>query len=183
MRKSLKILLFLGGILLLLAGITLLPVMERQKPQPETENRERVAPVQGAFASNFSLLNLSGEKVELKAVYEQSGLTILNFWATWCGPCQREIPDFNRFYQEYKGRGLAIVAVNLQEKPAPVREFAREQAMEFPILLDTEAKVATEYYVTAIPTTFFIDRQGRIRLVHRGMLDYDRLVRVVEEFL
>ncbi|HHU50678.1 MAG TPA: TlpA family protein disulfide reductase [Firmicutes bacterium] len=183
MKKNLKNLLFLGGVLLLLAGITLLPLMEREKSRAETEDRERVAPVQGAFAPNFSLFNLSGEQVELKVVYEQSDLTILNFWATWCGPCQREIPDFNRFAQEYRGRGVAIVAVNLQEKPAQVREFVRKQAMEFPVLLDTEAKVAREYYVTAIPTTFFIDREGRIRLVHRGMLDYDRLVRVAEEFL
>lgn len=183
MKKNLKNLLFLGGVLLLLAGITLLPLMEREKSRAETEDRERVAPVQGAFAPNFSLFNLSGEQVELKAVYEQSDLTILNFWATWCGPCQREIPDFNRFAQEYRGRRVAIVAVNLQEKPAQVREFVRKQGMEFPVLLDTEAKVAREYYVTAIPTTFFIDREGRIRLVHRGMLDYDRLVRVAEEFL
>lgn len=183
MTKKLKVLIILGGVLLLLGGIVLKQtVMEKGKTHSEAEEKPRMAPVQGAFAPDFSLLDLSGKRVEIKEVYEQKALTILNFWATWCGPCRREIPEFNRFYQEYKERGLEIVAVNIGESPAQVREFAQDEGMEFPILLDTKTEVAADYYVNAIPTTFLIDQKGLIHLVHKGTLDYNRLVRVVQEF-
>lgn len=186
MTKKLKVLMILGGVLLFLGGVvfwqTAMEKTRWEKNHPKAEEKPRVAPIQGAFAPDFSLLDLTGERVEIKAVYEQNALTILNFWATWCGPCQREIPEFNRFYQEYKGRGFEIVAVNIGENPVQVRGFAREQGMEFPVLLDTKTEVAADYYVNAIPTTFLLDQKGQILLVHRGILDYNRLVRIVREF-
>jgi len=156
---------------------------QREQRQSQSESKTKVAPVQDAIAPNFTLPDLSGREMELAAVYQRNNLTVVNFWATWCGPCRGEIPEFNRFYQIYKARGVEIVAVNLQEKASLVTDFAEEYRMRFPVLLDVQGEVAKDYYITAIPSTFILDGQGKILLAHRGMMDFEQLEVVAEEYL
>jgi thiol-disulfide isomerase/thioredoxin len=85
-------------------------------------------------------------------------VVFLNFWATWCIPCRLEMPAMERLYQEFKGRGLVVLAVNVQESPAPVRDFVRELKLTFPVVLDPKGQAAMTYAVRGLPATYLIDR-------------------------
>lgn len=117
----------------------------------------------GKTAPDFSLPDLSGSTVRLHDVIRSKKVTVLNFWATWCPPCRAEIPDFIRFYRKYANQGVAVIAVNLQEKSEQVKSFAQSNGMNFPILLDSSNRVGQLYQIYAIPTTFIIDSSGQIR--------------------
>lgn len=129
----------------------------------------------GRIAPDFSLKGIDGGTVKLKSVIGKNKVTILNFWATWCPPCRAEIPEFIEFAKENKSSKVAVVAVNIQEDPNKVKEFAKTNQMNFPVLLDTGGKVAQTYQIYAIPTTFFIDSSGTIREKVEGSLSRSRL--------
>lgn len=117
----------------------------------------------GNLAPNFTLSDLNGRRVTLNNVIRDNRATVVNFWATWCPPCRAEIPELISFYRRYSGQRVALLAVNLQENPGEVRQFARRQGMNFPVLTDTNGTVGNLYQVYALPTTFIIDQRGRIR--------------------
>ncbi len=85
-------------------------------------------------------------------------VVFLNFWATWCVPCRLEMPAMERLYREFKGQGLVVLAVNLQEGPRAVRAFIRELKLTFPVVLDPKGEAATKYLVRGLPATYLIDR-------------------------
>jgi DsbE subfamily thiol:disulfide oxidoreductase len=128
----------------------------------------KTGPGVGLMAPEFSLSDLNGKKVELKKIVAGHKVTLLNFWATWCPPCRAEIPELAEFYKTYAGRGVELLAVNLQQSPNEVREFAKKNGMAFPVLTDTAGSVGSLYQIYAIPTTFIIDRQGKIRAKIEG---------------
>lgn len=117
----------------------------------------------GSRAVDFELPDLDGKTVKLLEVVGKNQVTIVNFWATWCPPCRGEIPDLIRVYQKYSAQRVTILGVNLQEEPAQVKDFAKKNRMNFPILTDTAGKAAKIYNVYAIPTTFVLDAKGVIR--------------------
>lgn len=139
----------------------------------------------GALAPNFQLENLSGEMVELKDIYRKNQLTMVNFWATWCPPCRIEIPEFVRIYREYRARGLEILAVNVWENSTleQLQDFVAAAGMEFPILRDVKEDAAAKYQVRGIPTTVFINRDGRIHEIFVGALSYGQLQTRLERYL
>ncbi|NLY91090.1 MAG: redoxin domain-containing protein [Firmicutes bacterium] len=141
------------------------------------DQQEEEAARVGAIAPNFRLENLTGEKVELKKIYRQNQLTLVNFWATWCPPCRVEIPELTRFYQEYQAKGVEILAVNIWDNTSrgQLQTFADAAEMKFPVLVDVEDKTANQYQIRAVPTTIFIDQTGRIREVYMGALSYSQL--------
>lgn len=141
------------------------------------EEREEEAAKVGGLAPNFQLVDLNGAKVELREIYRKNQLTLVNFWATWCPPCKREIPEFVRIYREYREQGLEILAVNVWDDSSleQLKAFVAAAEMEFPILLDGKGEVATQYLVRAVPTTVFIDQSGRIREIIVGALTYSQL--------
>ncbi|MBN2736374.1 MAG: TlpA family protein disulfide reductase [Spirochaetales bacterium] len=109
---------------------------------------------------DFQLKNLKGQPVKLS---DQKGkVVLLNFWATWCGPCRSEMPSMEKLYQKYRSSGFEILAVDLQEAAETVSEFAKEQGYSFPILLDTTGEQAQAYGARGIPTSYLIDKQGYI---------------------
>lgn len=119
----------------------------------------------GKAAPDFELSKLDGTKVKLSDLKGKK--VILNFWATWCGPCQREMPDMQEFYSKYQN-DVEILAVNYtasegSEGKEKVRRFAEEKGVTFPILLDTDIKVTTTYKVITIPTSYFVDTKGVIQ--------------------
>ena len=117
----------------------------------------------GSPAPDFQLQRLDGQPVSLSSL--QGRPVMLNFWATWCGPCQMEIPFLQEAFEdeEWTELGLVILAVNLGEAPATVKKFMEDNGLNFPVLLDTDTSVAGIYNVSGIPTTFFIDRNGIIK--------------------
>lgn len=99
---------------------------------------------------------LNGDTIRLRDF--RGKVVFVNFWATWCVPCRREMPGMERLYRDFKGEGLVILAVNLQEPPGPVRAFVRELNLTFPVMLDPTAAAFRKYRVPGIPATYLIDR-------------------------
>ncbi|AAP10545.1 MULTISPECIES: redoxin domain-containing protein [Bacillus] len=119
----------------------------------------------GKSAPDFELTKLDGTNVKLSDLKGKK--VILNFWATWCGPCQQEMPDMEAFYKEHK-ENVEILAVNYtpSEKGGgeeKVSNFIKEKGITFPVLLDKNIDVTTAYKVITIPTSYFIDTKGVIQ--------------------
>lgn len=149
--------------------------------QSPTKASRPKPPKKGAPAYEFSLSDLEGNRVALSDFRGKK--VMLNFWATWCGPCRREIPHMVKLYGELYDQGFEIVAVNLREDPAKVARFVEQFKMNFPILLDKYGQVGGEYYVRAIPTSIFLDEAGIIQAVHRGTLTETALRNYVEALM
>jgi peroxiredoxin len=120
-------------------------------------------PAPGRPAPDFELQSLDGQTISLRDLRGRP--VLLNFWATWCGPCRIEMPLLQEVSEdpEWSEEGLVMLAVNLGETPSLVREFVGKNNLTFTILLDTSGKVGTLYNVAAIPMTYFIDEDGIIR--------------------
>jgi len=121
---------------------------------------------EGKLAPNFLLETLDGKEMRLSDLRGQP--VVINFWATWCQPCRKEVPELVAAYNSYRERGLVILGVNLQEGKGIVRPFAEDFGMNFPILIDRDGEVGDEYRVLCLPTTYFVDRDGVVRSVFTG---------------
>jgi cytochrome c biogenesis protein CcmG, thiol:disulfide interchange protein DsbE len=149
------------GLLIIVALILLIlrvqsPVTEN--PQPESN---QFKPQEGYMAPRFSLRNLKGN---LEGLDDHSGkVIIVNFWATWCVPCIKEMPSFESLYRRYRSQGLTLLAVSLDKGDSTkVHKFADKYKLSFPILLDTEGVAEKLYPSFSIPFTYVIDKQGRV---------------------
>ena len=101
-------------------------------------------------------------------------LVLVNFWATWCQPCIREMPSMERLYARYKPQGLEIVAISLdQGNEQEVRDFAAKYKLTFPIVLDPEHKAKALYKVRGLPTTYLVDRKGQVAGYGVGPREWD----------
>ncbi len=97
---------------------------------------------------------------------------VLNFWATWCPPCRLEMPSMEKLYQEFKGQGLEVVAINFMEQEEPVLEFLKENGFTFTVLMDKKGEIAREYGVHGLPVTYLMDRNGRLMARSMGYKDW-----------
>ena len=143
--------------------------------------QKAVPPKVGNVAFDFGLEDLDGNTVALSDFRGRK--VMLNFWATWCGPCRAEIPYMVALYKRSRYQGFEIIAVNLREAHARVSEFVNQYDMDFTVLLDPKAKVGQAYYVRAIPTSVFIDEHGIIEIVHVGTLSEALLTTYVNQLL
>ena len=127
-----------------------------------------VAPRVDWLAPGFELADLAGQSVSLEGLRGQ--YVMLNFWATWCGPCQAEMPFIQEIYEnsEWSEAGLLIVAVNVGESASRVKAFMDDFGFGFRVILDSNEQTAATYNIRGIPTTFFIDRDGIIRDIKVG---------------
>jgi peroxiredoxin len=117
-------------------------------------------------APDFTLRRLNGANLRLA---EQRGqVVMLNFWATWCAPCREEMPQLARLHEKYRASGFAVLAVNLDDAQPKAAAAATTMALPFPVLFDTDKTVAKAYDVSTMPSSFFVDRDGRMRHVHKG---------------
>lgn len=128
-----------------------------------------IAPEIGAQAPGFTAATLDGGSVTLAAL--RGRMVILNFWATWCGPCRREIPDFVEIYGKYKEKGLEIVGVSLDDGGwDDVNPYLQKTKINYHIVVG-DGKLAMAYgNIQAIPTTFIVDKQGNIVDRHVGLM-------------
>jgi thiol-disulfide isomerase/thioredoxin len=122
-------------------------------------------------APPFALKDASGAPVSL--AHYRGRVTLVNFWATWCPPCVHEIPSMNRLAQGYAAEEFAIVSINFKEPVAHMREFLRRVAVDFPVLMDADGVAARDWGVFAFPTSFLLDRDGRIRYSVNSAIDWD----------
>ena len=110
-------------------------------------------------APNFALKTVDGKSAELKDFKGKA--VVLSFWATWCVPCKEEMPWLIAFQKQYGPQGLVILALSMDLSPPPVRKFLRKNPVNFPVLMANKA-VADQYFVKGLPTTIYIDGNGRI---------------------
>ena len=153
-----------------------------QHPAPTNASISRPKPPKaGESAFDFTLADLDGNEIRLSDY--QGRRVMLNFWATWCGPCRIEIPHMVALYDEIGEQDFAILAINLRENPQKVRDFAEQQNMRFPVLLDPKGSIGGSYFVRAIPTSIFVDEDGVIEAVHVGTLTEKALRQYVEHLM
>jgi len=126
------------------------------------------APQQGFLAPDFELKTIADESVKLSDLRGQA--VLVNLWATWCPPCRAEMRSIENMYQEYKGDGFIVLAVNMtyQDNPSAVMPFVNERGLTFPILLDKTTGVANAYQLRSLPSSYFIRRDGVISEVVIG---------------
>ncbi len=123
----------------------------------------------GSPAPEFALLDLEGLTERLSQY--RGDVVLLNFWATWCEPCRVEMPAIDKRYQSLKDKGFVVLGIDFDEPASEVRSFRDQVKVTFPLMLDPGGKVQAMYRVLGYPTSFFVDRQGIIRLMHIGIMD------------
>ncbi|HEX8914308.1 MAG TPA: TlpA disulfide reductase family protein [Humisphaera sp.] len=122
-----------------------------------------------AFKPGDPLPDLAAYKLEGKLPDSLKGrVVLLDFWASWCGPCKRSFPAMEALHKRYADRGLSVVAVSVDEKPEDAARFAKAANASFSVVRDGGHKLVAEADVATMPTAFLIDRAGRIRFVHKG---------------
>ena len=131
----------------------------------------------GTPAPDFQLQTPDGTMVSLSDFKGKQ--VLVNFWATWCPPCRSEMPDMEQLYDERNG-DLVVLAVNVQEARDPVRRFTDQYGFTFPVLLDTSGDVTQQFGVQSLPTSFFIDREGRVSAFNMGALNKSAMAKKLE---
>jgi peroxiredoxin len=135
----------------------------------------------GDRATGFTVKTPAGGSIVLEDY--RGSVVLLNFWATWCGPCREEMPTFQAAYEARKDDGLVVLAINYQQKAEDVTPFVEELGLTFPIALDPSLEVATRYRVRGLPMSLLIDREGVVRVRHVGHMSQAALDQVLQDHL
>ena len=133
-------------------------------------------------APNFKLADLSGHSVELAS--HRGKVVLIDFWATWCPPCRQEIPHFIELYKAYRGKGLEIIGIALdQSGAAVVKPFAQMNGINYPIVIGTPQVEAAYGGIRGIPTTFLVDKKGQIAKKYIGYQDKEVFEKEIQALL
>lgn len=117
-------------------------------------------------APNFTLPSLQGSNIRLSEY--RGEVVLVNFWASWCGPCRQEMPLLDKMYQRYKKAGFTLLGVNVEKDSSKGQRIAEQLKLSFPVLFDKKQQVVDDYNVSSMPSTVLVDRDGNIRYVHLG---------------
>lgn len=132
-------------------------------------------------APEFALNSLDGQEVSLSDLLGK--VVVLNFWATWCDPCRAEMPDLERTYQAYKDKNVELVGISVDTDTQLVDSFVKEVGVTYTILLDPSNRVASDYAIRAIPTTYIVDEKGMIVGSQIGQLTESMLKKMLDQVL
>ncbi len=124
----------------------------------------------GTYAPEFTLKDLQGNNVSLTDF--RGKLVLLNFWATWCPPCREEIPSLNKLMSQYRNKGLVIIGISSDSSYKRLKAFAKKYNISFIVLHDASITITRKYKVFSLPTTFLIDKRGRIVRKFIGAYDW-----------
>lgn len=160
----------------------------KEKEPSNAEHKEEVQDMEttkeeeeSMLAPDFTVVNADGEECKLSDFFGKP--IILNFWASWCGPCKSEMPDFDEIYAEYKEE-IQFLMVNMtdgyQETVESAKEYIEEQGYSFPVYYDIKSEAAMAYYVYSIPMTFFIDSEGKMVAYAQSAINKDVLLQGIE---
>jgi peroxiredoxin len=133
----------------------------------------------GTLAPDFVLTDMKGN-IHRLSDYKGQGV-FLNFWGTWCKPCEKEMPYINNQYQQFKDKGIQVLAVDIDESNLAVNQFAARHKLDFPIMIDKGKQVMNVYGVDQLPATFLIDSTGKVVKYYTGQLDEDTIRRFMEK--
>ena len=125
-----------------------------------------------AVAPDFTLTSLTGKKYRLSEL--RGKVVILNFWATWCGACVREMPSLDALFREYKGKGLIVLGISSDRDDELVKRFLNKHPVSYPVLIDKKGDLFVEKYVVSVlPMTYIIDKNGHIVEKLEGVQDFE----------
>lgn len=119
-----------------------------------------------APAPDFTLKSNSGENIRLSEL--RGEVVLINFWASWCGPCRQEMPILSELHDKYKAMGFTVLGINVEENSSDARKLLKEMPVSFPVLFDNDSSVSKQYDVAAMPSTVLVDRDGNMRYLHKG---------------
>ncbi|MDJ0794473.1 MAG: TlpA disulfide reductase family protein [Woeseiaceae bacterium] len=122
--------------------------------------------LEGQTAPDFALKSSTGENMRLSEY--RGDVVMINFWATWCGPCRQEMPLLDELYQRYSRVGFNLLGVNIDDDSRRAMQMIEELGVDFPVLFDATKRVSEMYDVDAMPVTVIVDREGTVRYVHQG---------------
>ncbi len=122
--------------------------------------------MEGQMAPDFVLKSSSGENLRLSEY--RGDVVMINFWATWCGPCRQEMPLLDELYARYQRVGFNLLGVNIDDDSQRAMRMVDELGIRFPVLFDERKEVSELYNVEAMPATILVDREGNVRYVHHG---------------
>ena len=117
-------------------------------------------------SANFTLKSRSGKNIKLSEL--RGEVVMLNFWASWCGPCRKEMPLLEKIHKKYKKLGFTLLGINVEQDTTAAKRYLKDVKVSFPILFDKTNKTSKLYNVSAMPTTILIDRNGNKRFLHKG---------------
>jgi peroxiredoxin len=140
---------FIAGLATVLVALPLCAAVDTNSPAPD-----------------FTLTAQSGKPVGLTQFKGQ--VVMLNFWASWCGPCRQEMPLLDSIYKKYGKLGFTMIGVNVEPDSKAANDWLKQTPVTFPILYDTDSKVSKLYGVSGMPSTVIVDRKGTVRMIHRG---------------
>lgn len=157
-----------AAVMLLVAIVSIFWIWLSAVPASATTGGLIPSPREGFLAPDFTLDTLDGNQITL---FDLRGkVVVINLWTSWCPPCRAEMPAIENVYRANKQQGLEVLAVNStnQDSEANAAAFVQELGLTFPVLLDRDGSVSNRYQLRALPTTYFVDRQGVIRSVVPG---------------
>jgi thiol-disulfide isomerase/thioredoxin len=117
-------------------------------------------------APDFTLKSASGANLKLSEF--RGEVVLVNFWASWCGPCRQEMPLLSELHEQYRDLGFTVLGVNVEEDTRTARKLLEDAPVSFPVLFDSDSVVSREYDVVAMPSTILVDRNGKLRYLHKG---------------
>jgi thiol-disulfide isomerase/thioredoxin len=144
-------------------------------------SQKALASTDHPLAPHFSLTDISGQKLDLNDY--KGKVVLLDFWATWCGPCRIEIPEFVQLQKQYRDQGLAIIGISMDDGPEPVKEFYKQFNMDYPVALGDDKLAELYGGILGLPTTMVIGRDGRIYAKHVGATDISVFESEIKELL
>lgn len=164
------------GVLLIGGGLFTL-YLQGQPPAPKIAEAQARADA----APDFELISLDNEAVSLSDYRGQ--VVLVNFWATWCPPCRAELPDLVGYYHDHATEGFILLGINEQESAQQATAFLNSQGLDFPVLLDETGSVMGSYGVSAMPSSFLIDKSGQIVQMWTGMINRQTLEEAITPLL
>ncbi len=163
----------MGGLLVLAALLGGLVAYDRLQGSSDVGPIDGRSPEVGELAPQFALRDADGNT---RTLSDYEGQVVwLNFWATWCGPCRRELPDIQALASEFESEGLVVLTINFEQSVGTALPFWEELELELPILFDSDGDVAKQYKLRGFPDNFFIDRGGVLRSFELGFLTGEQM--------
>lgn len=147
------------------------PEDANKQPEQSNSNTDYTAP-------DFEMLDKDGKTVSLSDYAGKA--VVINYWASWCGPCKSEMPYFEQAYKDFEDVQFIMLNSTMDDSKEAADEFIKESGYTFPVFYDTTAQFAYTYGITSYPTTFFIDKQGQIYTYAKGAMTKDTLYSNIE---